>query len=259
MCLLVFSYKEHPVYDLVVAANRDESYERPTRPAQFWDDQPRILAGKDLKAGGTWMGISRDGTFSALTNFRDPAIQKENAPSRGHLALEYLMKREKPAEYLHKVDEKADQYSGFNLIVGDSNQMCYYSNQQKEIRLLEPGLYGLSNHLIDTPWPKILSAKKALSEAIQDKSISEEDLFHLLKDEREALDENLPDTGIGRELEKKVSPVFIKGDYYGTRSSTILLINKMGEVTFEERRFKQGTQEIDEVSRFEFQINGYLS
>lgn len=254
MCLLVFSYKQHPSYDLIVAANRDESYQRLTRPAQFWVDEPEILAGKDLKAGGTWMGVNKNGAFSALTNFRDPRIQKENAPSRGHLVLDYLKNPESSVKYLQRVDEKADQYSGFNLLAGNIEQLCYYSNQQKIIHRLEPGLFGLSNHLLDTPWPKVLSAKRELNQITLDENFSEEALFDLLSDEREAIEENLPDTGIPKELEKKISPIFIKSDGYGTRCSTILLIDKDGKVTFEERCFISGTHEIDEVSRFEFDL-----
>ncbi|HET6527993.1 MAG TPA: NRDE family protein [Balneolaceae bacterium] len=254
MCLIVFSYKSHPAYDLIVAANRDESYARPTRAAQFWSGQPQILAGKDLKAGGTWMGVTKEGAFSAITNFRDPTIQKENPPSRGHLVLDYLKNPVDSNAYLQQVDEKGDQYSGFNLLAGTVDQLAYYSNQQKKIRQLEPGLYGLSNHLLNTPWPKVVTAKQSLEKIIQGETIPEEALFELLADERQASEGNLPNTGIPKNLEKIVSPVFIKSDRYGTRCSTILLIDKEGKVVFEERRFKAGTQNIDEVSRFEFEI-----
>jgi uncharacterized protein with NRDE domain len=252
MCLLVFSYKQHPAYDLIFVANRDESYTRPTRAAQFWDDFPQVLAGKDLKAGGTWMGVTKTGAFSALTNFRDPKLLKQNPPSRGHLVLDYLKNPVYSNGYLKQVDEKANQYSGFNLLAGTVDQLGYYSNQQKKIQQLDPGLYGLSNHLLNTPWPKVTLAKEALCEAIQDEAISEEALFGLLADERQAPETDLPNTGIPKELEKIVSPVFIKSDRYGTRCSTILLIDKNGKVTFEERRFLAGTQNIDETSRFEF-------
>ncbi|HKK45681.1 MAG TPA: NRDE family protein [Balneolaceae bacterium] len=254
MCLIVFSYKQHPDYDLVFAANRDENHNRPTRPAQFWDDHPDLLAGKDLKAGGTWMGITKEGAFSALTNYRDPSIQKENPPSRGHLVLDYLIESRSPASYLQQVDKKADRYMGFNLLTGSPNQLGYYSNQERTIKILEPGLYGLSNHLLDTPWPKVNNAKTQLDTIIKDKNTSEEALFSLLADEQKANDNQLPNTGIPKEIEKKVSSIFIKSDGYGTRCSTILLIGKGGQVTFAERRFKPGTKEAEDENRFEFML-----
>lgn len=254
MCLIVFSYQQHPKYDLIFAANRDEHYERPTRPAQFWDDHPQILAGKDLKAGGTWMGINKKGAFAALTNFRNPAIKKPNPPSRGHLVLDYLKNSSNSKNYLQTVDEKADRYMGFNLLAGTLDRLCYYSNQRNEIRRIDSGLYGLSNHLLDTPWPKVETAKTGLRKIIQEKSISEETLFDLLANEQEAPDDELPSTGIPPEIEKEVSPIFIKSDGYGTRCSTVLLINKNKNVTFVERRFKAGTMDIEAENRYQFSI-----
>jgi len=254
MCLIVFSYKQHPNYPLILAANRDENHDRPTRPAQFWDDHPDLLAGKDLKAGGTWMGIRRDGNFSALTNYRDPSIRRENSPSRGHLVLDFLIHPRSANDYLQQVDHIADRYMGFNLLVGSIDQLGYYSNQEGIIRLLNAGLYGLSNHLLNTPWPKVERAKKQLNIILENESISEESLFKLLADDHQAPEDQLPDTGIPREIEKKVSSIFIKSDGYGTRCSTILLIDNDGHITFSERRFKAGTLEIEDESRFEFSI-----
>lgn len=257
MCLIVFSYKQHPKYNLIFAANRDENYERPTRKAQFWDDYPEILAGKDLKAGGTWMGITKEGDFAAITNFRDPAIQKSNPPSRGHLVLDFLKNDSDPVSYLQEVDQKAERYMGFNLLAGTVEQLGYYSNQATNIKLLDSGLYGLSNHLLDTPWPKIKWAKNGLTQIMQDDEISEEAIFGLLADDHEAPNEELPDTGIPKDIEKKVSPIFIKSDGYGTRCSTVLLIDTEGEVTFTERRFKAGTTEVVDENRYQFTIGKY--
>lgn len=254
MCLLVFSYKQHPKYDFIFAANRDEFYERPTRPAQFWEKYPSVLAGKDMEAGGTWMGVTKDGKFSALTNYRDPSTLKENAPSRGHLVLHYLTENISPKNYMSQVDEKAEKYNGFNLLAGTMNRLMYYSNQQKKVTKILPGLYGLSNKLLDTPWPKVQHAKADLHEIINSGKISDQALFDLLKYDQPAPDKELPDTGIPKELERAVSPVFIKTENYGTRSSTILLIDKSGHITFEERRFKKGTQEVDDINRYEFRI-----
>ncbi|MGK7370569.1 MAG: NRDE family protein [Candidatus Halalkalibacterium sp. M3_1C_030] len=254
MCLLVFSYKQHPNYELIFATNRDEFYGRPTRPAQFWDDYPSVLAGKDLKAGGTWLGITKGGRFSALTNYRDPSIQKENPPSRGHLVLDYLKGDKKTNQYLQEVDKKANKYNGFNLLAGNlsKNRMTYYSNRQQEFKILEAGLYGLSNKLLDTPWPKVQRAKRKLAEIIDSSDIPEEDLFDLLKDYEKAPEDELPDTGIPKELERAVSPIFIKTENYGTRNSTVILVDKNGKVTFEERRFNSGTQVVEESNRYEF-------
>lgn len=254
MCLIVFSYQQHSKYDLILAANRDEHYERPTRPAQFWEEDPRILAGKDLKAGGTWMGINKTGSFSALTNFRNPAIRKEDPPSRGHLVLDYLKNNESAKNYMQSVDAKANQYMGFNLLAGTIDQITYYSNQRNDIQLLDSGLYGLSNHLLDTPWPKLTRAKSGLAELLEEESISQEALFSLLADDKKAPEDQLPSTGIPIEIEKKVSPIFIKSDGYGTRCSTILLVDKNGEVTFTERRFKAGTMDIEDENRYQFPI-----
>ncbi len=255
MCLITFSYKQHPRYQLIFAANRDEKYDRPTREAQFWDENPEILAGKDLQAGGTWMGITKSGTWGAITNFRNPSIRRDDPPSRGHLVLDYLKNGEQPVTYLQNLHPKADQYMGFNLLVGSPNQLGYYSNQQNEIQLLDSGLYGLSNHLLDTSWPKVERAKDRLSELIQNNSIAEETLFALLADDHEAPEDQLPSTGIPLEIERKVSPVFIKGEDYGTRCSTVLLVDVEGQVTYVERRFRPGTMEVIDENRYQFEVN----
>lgn len=256
MCLLVLSYKQHPVYDLVLATNRDEFYERDTRPAQFWDNEPAVLAGKDLQAGGTWLGITKEGKFSALTNYRDPSLQKEDPPSRGHLVLNFLTGDMNPEQYLRDVDKNADKYNGFNLLTGNllGGPLMYYSNQQQNLKDLDPGLYGLSNKLLDTPWPKVQKAKEELRQISDNKNISEEALFDLLKDHERAPEEELPDTGIPKELERAVSPIFIKTENYGTRNSTVILVDKNGNVTFEERRYKSGTQIVEDKNHFEFSI-----
>lgn len=254
MCLIAFAYKEHPEYDLIFAANRDEFYDRPTRAAQFWEKYSHILAGKDLQAGGTWMGITRKGYFSALTNFRDPSVQKENPPSRGHLVLDYLIRENDPEQYLKNVKQQADEYNGFNLLTGTPQKLMYFSSRQNELHTLDPGLYGLSNHLLNTPWPKVERAKNDLRRIISDDSISEDAIFELLENDEKAPDENLPDTGIPKELEKAVSPIFIKTDKYGTRCATVLLIKKDGQVTFTEKRFKAAKKEVEGSNHYEFNI-----
>lgn len=254
MCLIVFGYKAHSAYDLVFAANRDENHSRPTRPAKYWDNYTHLLAGKDLKAGGTWLGVNKLGAMAAITNYRDPAIQKENPPSRGHLVLDYLKNSGPPESYLDSVDRKADSYNGFSLVLGNMQKLMFYSNQQRTKTEIEPGIHGLSNHLLDTPWPKVDRAKKQLRQIMSEGDISEDALFSLLKDEEKPSDEQLPDTGIPKHLEKKVSPIFIRSEGYGTRSSTVLLFHKNGEVTFTEKRFKAGTKKVEETNNFQFTL-----
>ena len=255
MCLIVFAYKQHPDYDFVFAANRDEFYDRPTEAAHFWDQHPSLLAGKDLKAGGTWMGITRSGSFSALTNYRDLSITKENAPSRGHLVLDFLTGDKAPAAYLEQIDEKAHKFNGFNLLVGNMNELMYYSNQQREVQSLSPGTYGLSNHLLNTGWPKVKQAREAMKEAISRNELSEEMLFRILENDRQAADDALPNTGLPLELERAVSSVFIKTDGYGTRGSTVLVVDKEGRVKLTERLYEPGTAVIMETNRYEFRID----
>ncbi|MEX0890341.1 MAG: NRDE family protein [Balneolaceae bacterium] len=254
MCLIVFSYKQHPEYDLIFAANRDEFYRRPTKAAHFWQEHPQVLAGKDLQAGGTWMGITKSGAFSAITNYRDFSMMKENPPSRGHLVLDYLVDGSSAESYLNRVDRNADRYNGFNLLVGTIDELRYYSNKRKEQVRLNPGLYGLSNHLLNTPWPKVERARKELQLAMENGELTEERLIELLKNEERAPEDLLPQTGLPTELERAVSSVFIKTEMYGTRASTILLIDKDGHVTFTERQYKPEKEEGEETSRFEFDI-----
>jgi uncharacterized protein with NRDE domain len=255
MCLIVFSYKNHPIYDLILAANRDEQYRRPARPAQFWKENPDVLAGKDLSAGGTWMGINRSGGFAALTNYRDPSINKVNPPSRGRIVLDYLAQQTEPARFLEELDKEASKYMGFNLLAGTSTQMFHYSNQEAKINPIEPGVHGLSNHLLDTPWPKVVQAKTGLLSIIKQDKVSADSLFDLLQNDQPASQEKLPNTGIPKELEKSLSSIFIETEKYGTRSTTVLLIDKNGRVTFEERRYKPHTTEVAETNQFEFEVD----
>jgi uncharacterized protein with NRDE domain len=243
MCLILFAYKVHPSYNLILAANRDEFYERPSSPADFWEDAPRVLAGRDLQEGGTWMGIDRAGRFAAITNYRDPASLKNNAPSRGGLISAYLCGNRSPDEYLANISPQAQLYNGYNFIVGDRRELFTYSNRG-ERQKLNPGIYGLSNHLINTPWPKVLRGKKLLAETLDKKGAAlEAALFALLADRKIPADHKLPDTGIGLEWERVLSSIFITSPGYGTRSSTIILINKNGRIKFVERVFDGQPQE----------------
>jgi uncharacterized protein with NRDE domain len=238
MCLLLFAYQSHPDYQLVLAANRDEFYDRPTRAAAFWDDAPDILAGRDLKAGGTWMGITKTGRFAVITNYREAGLTKENAPSRGDLVKDFLRGDSRPHDYLKTVQEKGQTYNGFNLIIGDVNDLFYYSNRNENIHDIEPGVHGLSNCLLNTPWPKTSQGTFKLQTTLDQKeAFSPEDIFAILADRSTPSDAELPDTGIGLEWERLLSPMFITSDIYGTRCSSILLWKHTGEVTFIERTF----------------------
>lgn len=255
MCLIVFNYKSHPRYNLILAANRDEFYGRPTREAQFWGRHPDLLAGKDLEAGGTWMGINRSGQFSAITNYREPDKRDPGAPTRGKLVLNYLQHNEAPYTYLERINGKAYRYNGFNLLAGNVNRLYYLSNKKNGIDELSAGIYGLSNHLLNTPWPKVLKAKKQLKTITEDDSFSYDALFDLLTDNTKADPDNLPDTGVPPEWEHILSPIFIKSEEYGTRCSTVLTIDKDDKVYFEERTFDPETHEINNISSFEFELN----
>jgi uncharacterized protein with NRDE domain len=239
MCLILFAYKKHPHYPLVFAANRDEFYERPSETASFWDDKPDILAGRDLKDGGTWLGITKKGRIAALTNYRDPASIKKGAPSRGWLVRNFLFGEEKPLPYFRKIASSASEYNGFSLICGDISGLYYYSNRGSEKPLkLSPGLHGLSNNLLNTPWPKIERGKEVLSSyLLQTEYPDPEDIFRILMDQSKPPDESLPDTGVGLLWERVLSSIFIKSPEYGTRSSTVIMIDKTNHVTFIEKVF----------------------
>ncbi len=254
MCLLLIGIDAHPVYNLIIAANRDEFYNRPTLSAGFWIEAPLILAGKDLKEGGTWMGITKNGRFAALTNYRDIPAIKENAPSRGHLVSDFLMNDNSVNDYLDTVSAKGDVYNGYNLILGDFQQLYYYSNINMQVIKLETGIYGLSNHLIDTDWFKVRESKKAFNEILGKEVLNLNSFFSLLTDQRNADKNDLPDTGVGKEFEKILSPAFITSPVYGTRCSTLILVDREKHVTFIERTYKQSPVVFDE-KEYEFKID----
>jgi uncharacterized protein with NRDE domain len=239
MCLILLAQGAHPDYPLVVAANRDEYYQRPTAKAAFWQDHPHILAGRDLECMGTWLGITRSGRFAALTNFRDPRERKTDAPSRGRLVSDFLVSEQEPREYLEKVAEIAPRYNGFNLLAGDIDGVFYFSSRLASVQKLSPGVHGLSNHLLDTPWPKVVRGKQRLQAVLAD-APGAEALLDLLHDREPAAEGELPDTGIGAELERVLSPALIVSPQYGTRASTAVLFGRDGGVSFSERTILRG-------------------
>ena len=253
MCLILFAYKAHPSYKLILIGNRDEFYNRPTSKAGFWHEAPHVLAGRDLSHGGTWFGITRYGRIAAITNYRDPGSIKENAPSRGLLVSEFLLSRERPVEYLDRLRHVSEKYNGFNLILGDEDHIYWYSNRGEGIRMIEPGIHGLSNHLLDTPWPKIVRGKDRLSALIlKNKVISPPELFAILQDRTVAEDKDLPRTGVTKEWERMLSPIFISTSTYGTRSSAVLLVDVTDHATFMEKTYDENG---DPVASLEYKLD----
>jgi uncharacterized protein with NRDE domain len=243
MCLILLAHRMHPDYPLVLAANRDEFYVRATAPAAFWEDAPHVLAGRDLEAGGTWLGLTRSGRWAALTNYRDPPAARPGRPSRGVLVANFLRGDAPPADFLAAVAAEAGRYDGFNLLVGDAAGAHYFGNRMTgnaAPRTLEPGLYGLSNHLLDTDWPKVTRGRRLLGELLDAGTPTSEALLEILYDTEIAPGHVLPDTGVGAEWERVLSASFVTTPTYGTRASTALVIDRARNATFVERTFLPG-------------------
>lgn len=234
MCLNLFAYKAHPQYDLIIAANRDEFYKRPTAEAHHWEENPNIIAGKDLLHNGTWLGLNKNGRFAFITNHRDLSTIKQVAPSRGPLVSNFLFSDDTPQEYVNGIDG-LEQYNGFNLVIGTINEAYYLSNVKGKPEPIEQGIHGVSNAFMDTPWQKVELGKNCLRSVIERENFSVNELFDMLRNEEQAPEDQLPETGLPLEMEKAVSSMFIKSPEYGTVCSTVVLINKTGEVYFEER------------------------
>jgi uncharacterized protein with NRDE domain len=240
MCLLVLAWDVHPRYRLVVAANRDEFHERPTAPMARWPAPDDIIAGRDLRAGGTWLAMDRTRRFGVITNFRELQRPSPNAPSRGNLIPNFLRGKASAEKYLEGLNPVAPEYSGFNLLLADNDSLWYASNRAEPFaRPLQPGIYGLSNERLDTPWPKLLRVRKRFDPWLtQAKEGSKEDLFAILGDTTQAgVDENLPKTGLSPEWEQLLSSPFVRNADYGTRCSTVVLLERSGAVSLTERRF----------------------
>ncbi len=237
MCVIFFAYRQKTDYPLILLANRDEFYARPTAAAHFWEDAPEIFAGRDLVHGGTWLGITKTGRFAAVTNYRDPQAPKGGF-SRGDLVSDFLKNDDGVQSYLKTIQGRAADFSGFNLLVGEINsqksELGYYSNRENKIRNLEKGIYGLSNHLLDTPWQKVNKGKAELTKLLQNNALEKEKLFEILRDKTLADDKELPDTGIGYEREKLLSSIFIETPIYGTRSSSLILIDRDHKISLKE-------------------------
>lgn len=235
MCLIFLALKDHSKYKLVVAANRDEFYDRRTAPAAFWEDHPQILGGRDLEAMGTWLGVTTGGRICMVTNFRDLKNLKTKAPSRGKLVTDFLLGKTSGEEYLRKVEPHANEYNGFSLIAGTVDSLYYFSNYREGVINLNSGLFGLSNHLLETPWPKVEKGKMEIQHMLRKPELRVEEFLAVLSDEGTYADDALPDTGVGLSRERALSAAFIKSPGYGTRSSTVIMVDYNNVVSFHER------------------------
>lgn len=260
MCLIFISINQHPKYKLIVAANRDEFYARKTSAAAFWKNRPSILGGCDLEAVkpdgtcGTWMAINKNGRIAMVTNYRDLKNLKTIAPSRGHLVTDFLLSSETPENYLQGIEPRASEYNGFNLIVGSAEGLFYLSNYKKGISKIENGFHGLSNALLDTPWPKVQNGKELVKPLFNQEKINADNILNALYDEHQASDDQLPDTGVGLERERMLSSMFIKSPNYGSRCSTVVSVDRNNKAEFTERVYDLKTFAFTQQS-FTFEVN----
>ncbi|SFL72129.1 NRDE family protein [Salibacterium qingdaonense] len=253
MCLIGIGYRIHPDYPLIVAANRDEFFDRPAASLHSWPDSP-IIAGKDLQQGGTWMGVTKSGRFAVVTNVRDPGETK--APkSRGEIVKSFL-ETDYPDRFFESLQQNRHQYGGYNVAGGGPDGVYYATNQTSDKKIaLTPGIYGLSNAFLNTPWPKVEKIKADFYRLLNTSgaSIGTGDFFNMLSNSEEADARRLPDTGVGQTLEKKLSPLFIKMEGYGTRSQTVFMLSKQGNAVLEEKTYLEDA-ELSEHTRFEWNV-----
>ncbi len=238
MCLILFSYKTHPRYKLIIAANRDEFYARATKPADHWEDHPEVMAGRDMEAMGTWMGMNqKSGNLAMLTNYRDLSNLKSGAPSRGALVSDFLINDSFPEKYYEALSPTLSEYNGFNLVLGSADSLSYFSSEFRGLKPLSPGVYGLSNALMNSPWPKVQRGKLKLEAITEESHFEVEHLFEAMYDDELSEDKNLPDTGVGLEKERMLSPMFIKSPEYGSRCTTVILVDQQDKVLYAERTY----------------------
>jgi uncharacterized protein with NRDE domain len=254
MCLIAFAWRAHPRYELVLAANRDEFHNRPAAAAQFWPEAPQLLAGRDLSQGGTWCGITRTGRVAAVTNYRDPSRAEPGKRSRGHLVRDYLLGPKDAEAAAEEMERQKGAYSEFNLLLGDVQGLWYVGSRALGPQRITPGVHGISNGAFDLAWPKVRHACAGLERVLRQDDIDPGQLFEVLGSRRIAPDSELPDTGVGLQLERFLSAPFIVSAEYGTRASTVLLVDRSGDVRFVERRYDAAgtcTGETDQQFRVE--------
>ncbi|MFZ6813323.1 NRDE family protein [Undibacterium sp. Rencai35W] len=258
MCLIVFAWKLLPHTPLIVASNRDEFYDRPAAPAIWWENSPHVFGGRDLQSGGTWMGVAELGSpdsnsggeshageqstamkkFAAITNVRAPSEKRTDAPSRGKLVSDYLTGSLSAQDYIASIKDKVDDYNGFNLLVGDDNDLIWFSNRKRDDprngQALPPGIYGISNAALDTPWPKVVKTKAEFASLLCQRA-PEEAYFEMLSNTTPAPDCRLPDTGVSFEMERLLSAACIESPDYGTRVSSLVKIHSHHPAEFHEK------------------------
>ena len=235
MCLILFAWQQHPDYPLIAIANRDEYYARPSSDAHWWEDND-IFAGRDLQAGGTWLGVNRRGHFAAVTNVREPDGMQPGKRSRGDLTRDYLAGSDDAETYLARLALQDQEFAGFNLLLGDLNGLWFYSNREQKIHRIEAGVYGVSNGAFDEPWPKLKSGRGELS-ALLDGKIRHDQLMEILTDHRVAEDHELPKTGVAFDIERLLSSRFIRSEGYGTRACSVITFDQQQRIEFSEQNF----------------------
>lgn len=251
MCLVVFAWRAHPQYRLILAGNRDESHSRPTQDAHWWPDYESMLAGRDLQAGGTWLAVSKSGRFATVTNFRERQGSSAKLESRGKLVTDFVAGHQSPGEFESSI--RNDSYAGFSLLVSDGESMYYLSNRDELEAALRPGIYGLSNASLDTPWSKVVRAKAALASMIENETVNETDLMRLLADRTPAALDEVSAKDLPFKIARALTAPFILAPDYGTRSSTTVLWGNDGAIEFTERRFDPAGKATGD-SRFRFVV-----
>jgi len=246
MCLVVLGWQQHPDFPLVVAGNRDEFHQRPTQEAHWWPDEPDIVGGRDLQAAGTWLALHRSGRFATVTNYRDAELSSAKFRSRGHLVTDFLLGKDDPLDYLNAIDGLA--YAGFNLLVSDGRTLAWLSNRSDGAKLLVPGIYGLSNALLDSPWHKVVRSKAALERLIATDKINETELLRLLGDRKKAPVDEIESGRLSFETAHSISAPFIVLPDYGTRCSSIAFCDVSGKWRFRERRFNAKGETMGETA-----------
>lgn len=258
MCLAVLAYNTHPKYKLVLASNRDEFYDRASTGVHFWEDAPHILAGMDLQDKGTWFGITTGGKLALITNVRDPASMRNDRPSRGEIVKRYLMQDLSPEAYLEELLSLGKDFNGFNLIFGTVGRLYYYSNHPEHWQEIRPGIHGLSNASLNSPWPKVECAREQMRGLTQKSEyLDDNSLFSLLFNDTSHPLEKLPDTGVGPGLEKMLSPVFIYSPNYGTRSSIVLKVDYNNQAKLSEKAFNRQVDGDTYEKRVEKRVNSF--
>jgi len=241
MCTVFLAYKVHPEFPLLIAANRDEFYARPAQPMHWWEvEQPQVLAGKDEQGGGTWLGCNADGKIAVITNYRSGTPENKEAPSRGPLVSDFLSQPTSPKEYASTLSAIGQNYNGFNLLFGDLDALYYYGNRATEHQLLTPGIYGLSNHLLDTSWPKVANGKEEFRTLVESDPNNVDAFMHFLHNPKTYPDQQLPSTGVPLRWERLLSALFVQSEDYGTRVSTYMAIDNKGKTQVAEQQATTG-------------------